>query len=142
TEEKLKDYIPSVKIDNLDKIIKCHGLVSAESAANLVKNSDFSIIIRPDIRSVQAGFPTKFVESLSVGTPVIANLTSDLGVYLKHGINGYICKDDSIGSLVDVLISSINNNDLYAMRTNARETAEKYFDVSVYSAHMKRIIES
>ncbi|MFM9662890.1 hypothetical protein, partial [Streptomyces scabiei] len=36
TEEKLKDYIPSVKIDNLDKIIKCHGLVSAESAANLV----------------------------------------------------------------------------------------------------------
>lgn len=142
TEKNLKDYIPNVKIDNLGEIIKCYGLVSAESAADLVKDSDFSIIIRPDIRSVQAGFPTKFVESLSVGTPVIANLTSDLGVYLKHGINGYICKDDSIESLVDVLISSINNNDLYTMRINARETAEKYFDVSVYSAHMKRIIES
>ena len=142
TKEKLKDYIPNVKLNNIDKVIKCHGLISAEAALNLVKDSDFSIVIRPDIRSVQAGFPTKFVESLSVGTPVVANLTSDLGCYLKHGVNGYICKDDSIESLVDVLIYSISNSDLNTMRINARTTAEKHFDVSVYRGQMKKIIES
>lgn len=142
TEEGLKDYIPNLQINGLDKVIKCHGVVGAEKAADLVKDSDFSIIMRPDIRSVQAGFPTKFVESLSVGTPVIANLTSDLGFYLKDGINGYICKDDSVESLVDVLLSCINNNDFSTMRINARRAAEKYFDISAYSVYMKRIIES
>lgn len=141
-EEMLAGYMPNVCMGSVSEVVKCHGLIDAESAADLVKNSDFSIIIRPDIRSVQAGFPTKFVESMSVGTPVIANLTSDLGVYLQDGENGYICKDDAVESLVSVLTRSVNADNDHKMRVCARETAEKYFDVSIYSDHMKRIIES
>ena len=37
-----------------------------------------------------AGFPTKVVESLALGTPVITNLTSDLGFCVFDGRNGVI----------------------------------------------------
>ena len=44
----------------------------------------------------KAGFPTKFVEAISVGTAVIANDTSDLKLYLKDGKNGYMINADKM----------------------------------------------
>ena len=37
-----------------------------------------------------AGFPTKVVESMSLGVPVITTNTSDLAKYVIDGVNGYI----------------------------------------------------
>ena len=45
-------------------------------------NSDWSIVIRENNLAVKAGFPTKIVESISCGTPVIANSFSNISEYL------------------------------------------------------------
>ncbi len=51
-----------------------------------------------------AGFPTKFVESLGAGCPVITNYTSDLDLYLKNGFNGFVVKDLNMKVFLKFLI--------------------------------------
>lgn len=140
-EADLHKYVPVSSLDNIKTCINCHGLLDHQSAIKLVRSCDYSIIIRPNIRSVQAGFPTKFVESMAVGTPVIANLTSDLGDYLQDGFNGYVCADSSVKSLADVIRKCSDSKNVGAMRVHARETAEKYFDSLIYTSQFKSLIE-
>lgn len=91
--------------------IEFRGRVPHKEALNAVRQSDYAIIIRPRTRVTMAGFPTKFVEAISVGTAVIANDTSDLSLYLKDGKNGYLADEKNLEhSLRDVLAAPINKN--------------------------------
>lgn len=53
-------------------------------------NADFQIFLRPKTLSNMAGFPTKFVESISSRTLPITNLSSNLSDYLVDGENGFV----------------------------------------------------
>lgn len=44
-------------------------------------------------RYAQAGFPTKLVESFSLGVPILTNLTSDIGQYVRDSLDGVILGD-------------------------------------------------
>ena len=55
------------------------GRVSHEEAVKAICDADFQILIRDNTLKNNAGFPTKFVESISCCTPVIATLTSNIG---------------------------------------------------------------
>jgi len=76
-----------------------HGRVPAIEARRIVAESDFSVLQRRPERFAQAGFPSKVVESLLLGTPVMANLTSDLHEVLVEGRNARVLGDDTLGSL-------------------------------------------
>lgn len=70
--------------------IKNHGFLSHDDSLSLVRNSDYTVLFRPYQRSSEAGFSTKFVESISLGTPVLANITSDLASHLLDGETGFV----------------------------------------------------
>lgn len=76
------------------------GRVEHEKALEIIFNSNYSLIIRPDSRLTRAGFPTKFVEAISCGIPVIATNTSDLSEYLSYGKNGYMISVEEFGSIL------------------------------------------
>ena len=147
TKENILQY-PALKKRNitisLPPYIETLGKVSHSDAVELVKSADFSVLLRKPTRVAQAGFPTKFVESLTVGTPVIANLTSDLGDYLIDGENGLICKDYSVESLIAVLEKALKltSLELTDMRAKARAVSEKHFDYRIYVKVLKAFIES
>lgn len=67
-------------LDMGDKIIFL-GRVSHLESLELLKSSDYSIFIRESNRTNIAGFPTKFVESISCGTTVITNAVGDVSDY-------------------------------------------------------------
>ncbi|MCC8151716.1 MAG: glycosyltransferase, partial [Lachnospiraceae bacterium] len=48
--------------------VKFLGKIENNKVISLLKSADYSIIIRENNRVVQAGFPTKIVESISAGT--------------------------------------------------------------------------
>jgi glycosyltransferase involved in cell wall biosynthesis len=75
------------------------GQASHIKAIQEVKAADWSIIIREDNKVVKAGFPTKVVESISCGTPVIANDFSNILDYLNDK-NSIICKVDDLQSAI------------------------------------------
>jgi glycosyltransferase involved in cell wall biosynthesis len=70
--------------------IKYFGWLDNARAQSIVKQSHFTVLLRPDNRKSHAGFSTKIVESMSLGTPVISNNTSDISNYITDRLNGYI----------------------------------------------------
>lgn len=75
---------------SIGKNIVFHGRVSHTEAVKLVCDADFQLLIRENTLKNKAGFPTKFVESLSCCTPVIATISSNICDYLQDGVNGFI----------------------------------------------------
>lgn len=70
-----------------------HGCVSHSKAVQFVCDADFQMLIRENSLKNRAGFPTKFVESFSCCTPVIATDSSNICDYLEDGINGMLVTD-------------------------------------------------
>jgi glycosyltransferase involved in cell wall biosynthesis len=112
------------------------GRVQRDRVIEMYRDSVFSILIRnPKSRYSRAGFPTKLVESLSTGTPVICNITSDLDKYMIDSINGFIIDKidtQTIGNLLDKIIT-LSQNDIETLCKKARETAVNCFDISIYN---------
>ena len=99
-----KDYLmaypahePIIKKKS-DRIL-FHGKKSMETVQNAVNQADLTILLRNKKRATNAGFPTKVVESLTCGTPVITTDTSDLRKYILHKKNGFIVTIDDIQEL-------------------------------------------
>jgi len=114
--------------------LRAHGYVDHASALALVRDADFSVLIRKPGRVAQAGFPTKFVESLSVGTPVMANVTSDLGMHLQEGVTGIVCQSADVAGFAAGLerAGKLRREELAGMRVGSRRHAEAVFDFRHY----------
>lgn len=76
------------------------GKLSHDLVLRNIADADFSINYRDKNRMTEAGFSTKIVESISMGTPVIINNIGDVHLYIENGKNGYILDenmDDNYG---------------------------------------------
>ncbi len=123
--------VPVEVIQRCRKSLIIHGRVKREVVLAYMKQTNFTVLLRSaELRYAKAGFPTKVVESLATATPVICNITSDLGVYLKDGENALLvnaCSDiDFKNTLKKALTLSFEERKILAL--NARKTAEDNFD--------------
>ena len=72
------------------------GRVERDTVLEQLESADFSFLLRPaNERYAQAGFPTKVVEALASGVPMLTNYTSDLELYLKDEENSIIIEECS-----------------------------------------------
>lgn len=136
TEEELADISGKTVIQlKRSGCVIAHGKVSREVVLEKLKETDFTILIRHSkARYAKAGFPTKVVESLATGTPVILNLTSDLAEYLNDGYDSLVVASESPEDIVCTLRRALNLplDELVRMRLYARKTAEDNFDLCNY----------
>lgn len=135
--------LPSLRgRDAVPARLTLHGRVSHEQSVAITRTADFSIFLRQINRVSSAGFPTKFGESLSLGTPVITNLTSDLAEHLDDGVNGLVCPSPDPGDLTKILERAVALEParLSAMRRAARATAETSFDYNIHSEALVRLL--
>lgn len=126
------------KVEALSEKIKFHGRVSHIESLRILKNADVCMFIREDNLTTKAGFPTKFVESISCGIPVITTKTSDLNNYLSVGINGYfidgISSEETRSLLNEILfinpqkIKNIKNNNLVDYKMFHYENYKNVFE--------------
>lgn len=131
-------------LDKLGDSVKFFGRIPREKVLENLKQANFTIIIRPeDLRYAKAGFPTKVTESLSYGTPVIANLTSDLAWYLEDGYNSVIVKGSDAKSVKRALEKTLaySQEQLIQMCENARKTAEEKLDYRLFMKEIKSVCE-
>lgn len=120
------------------------GRVPREDALNIVRDADYTVLLRSQQRYAQAGFPTKFAESMSVGTPVICNLTSDLALYITDGVEGLICNDITMEAITVVVkrALSLSLSERTKMRQASRSQAEQSFDYHPYARSLKQLLEN
>ncbi len=85
--------------------IAFHGRLSHEAALAFVKRADYTVVVREPNRVTMAGFPTKFVESIACGTPVIASPSSNLAEYLTEGRNGHLVGLDELATHLERIVS-------------------------------------
>lgn len=104
------------------------GRVDHTRVITLVKQAHWSVIIRENNQVVKAGFPTKLVESISCGTPVIANRFSNIEDYLDNN-NSILCN-------IDTLVSSLGE----AFK-KATTVAVDLFDYRNYIAEIETLIQ-
>lgn len=104
------------------------GRVDHKKAIDVVKSSDWSVIIRDNNFVVNAGFPTKLVESISCGVPVIINRFSNIDEYI----------DDTNGILVND-ISEIKNAFQNAV-TKSSDVRNDLFDYRNFMEQIKHIL--
>ncbi len=126
------------------KSVVIHGRIPQEQIPEVYSNSDYLMFVRPQRKSSDAGFPTKFAESMAVGTPVITNNTGDIGLYLKNGINGFMLKNNTTEAVCECFdtIISLDREDYTIMRKEARRTAEESFDYRVYVDIIRKFFTS
>jgi glycosyltransferase involved in cell wall biosynthesis len=127
----------------LSPFVEVLGRVNQPDVAKIIQESDFSILLRESLRFAQAGFPTKFVESIASGTPVIANITTDLRDYLHDGIEGLICPDHTAEAFAQTLDRALvlTQEERNQMRKAARRQAERSFDYRNYTKSLKAFFE-
>ena len=100
----------SETLDELKQKIKFKGRCTHSVILDNIAKSDFSIFLRDINRVTLAGFPSKFAESVTLGTPVITNPISNLTSYAVEGKNCFYVdiddKDARIKSLILILSST------------------------------------
>ena len=144
-EQLLKQCeVPEEAINAMGASLQCKGRVPREEVLNNLQEADFTILLRPeDARYAKAGFPTKVTESLASATPVICNLTSDLGMYIEDMENGIVvkgCSDSAVKEAVERALE-LNFTARKNLCQNARKTAEEYFDLHRYAVGLKHLLD-
>ena len=141
--ESFIEIYPNFKDDLslLEDSIKFYGRVSHSKSVDLLKSSDFSIFVRDANIVTKAGFPTKFVESITCGIPVLTNKNSNIEDYLREGENGFwvsIDSPESIKNSIDKAIS-LKPEELYKMKMNCKNS--KTFDYHNYLDDFKFLLD-
>lgn len=119
-----------------------HGRTPPSQVRDIYYQIDFSILLRDPRSPVsQAGFPTKVAESLFNSTPVVCNITSDLGLYLNEN-NSIIVKSFDVLSFKDALSRSltIEHNERQIMSKNARLMAETNLEIDCFKKKVLNFI--
>jgi glycosyltransferase involved in cell wall biosynthesis len=122
----------------------CHGRVAQNEVPMMLSRADFSVLLRPDNKNARAGFATKLVESLSAGTPVIVNVTSDVTEYVRDGREGFIVRGNSPEDLAATLriVAGLPKERVLEMRSLAKDRARELFDYRSYCSALKGFLES
>lgn len=144
-ESYLKNYGHLLQDPEIPDAVDFLGRVPQTEIPRYYAEADFMVLIRDKTRKSEAGFPTKFAESMMSGTPVIANITSDLGKYLLNGKNGFIVDGTSQEELYNTLVRNVlclSNERIGVMSNLAKKTGMSFFDYRAYSATLKSFIDN
>ena len=133
-EQYTKIYGNEINVAELPVVF--HGRLPHADTVKLLMESDFQIFFRPNIRLNNAGFPTKFVESMTAGVPVIMNQISNVEDYLIDGFNGIMIRNPSESEIFEALkrVSNMSKNDTNIMKMNCIRDA---FDYRKYVSQLK-----
>lgn len=130
------------KINNIGNRIQFHGYIRNSDAIIRISEADFLVLFRDINRMTMAGFPTKVVESITCGTPVITTDTSDLKKFIKEGMNGYFVKmtdeDQLLGKMKEIL--SVDHASISYMKQSCFES--QLFSYQNYLSLMSDFISS
>lgn len=143
-ESYLDKYASFLLKKNLCENIQFLGRVSQDCIPSFYDLADFMVLLREPTRKSNAGFPTKFAESITSGTPVIANITSDIGDYLHDGETGFVVQDYSTESIYQIIkkrVLPLSSQQIGDMKANVRNIASN-LDYHFFIAPLQQFFDN
>lgn len=137
-----REALGSRRGDDLEGV-ELLGEIPQQDVTAVLGSLHATMLARPPSRYAQAGYPTKVVESLGVGTPVICNLTSDLADVVREGETGWIVSEPTVEEMSMALDRAVMTSPetLREMRQQARSIAERHFDVGQHVDPLRTFID-
>lgn len=81
-----------------------HDWLDWSESIRLLEEVDWLVQFRDEgDRRARYGFPSKVTEALVHGTPVLANSFSDVGLLVRHGVDGIVLNDRTPHSIAEAL---------------------------------------
>lgn len=98
--------------------VKYLGKISNNKCISIIKSLDFVTFFRENTIITKAGFASKITESFCLNTPLLTNLTGDMGQYLNNKNSIFVNGVDfeSCLKLFDTL-SNISKDQIFAMKS-------------------------
>lgn len=138
----MKSLLPSEQ-SAIENCVSFFGKRANNEIMEAYKNAHFTIFLRnPNLRVNKAGFPSKVVESMKMGVPVICNYSSDLDLYLVSDKNSIIVDKLSEDELCETFIKllKLSQKDLTELRKNAISTVATKLCATNFSKEFTEII--
>ena len=109
TEREFLEACPGTNLcrERVGSTIRFYGRVSHDRSLDALSAAHYSVFFRKSNRVSNMGFPTKYMEATTLGSPVITNGTSDIATYCGNGINGIIAASESREDIVAALIYAL-----------------------------------
>lgn len=127
----------------IDKCVRFYGKRPNSEILDAYKKSHFSIFMRdPELRVNKAGFPSKVIESMKMGVPVLCNYSSDLSLYLKSRYNSIVVDNLTENNIREVLhqVLALSPSDYANIRKNAITTVQNKFNSESFSNSFREIL--
>ena len=139
----LMESFTSLEQSIIDKCVVFYGRRPNSEVLAAYRKAHFTIFLRnPELRVNKAGFPSKVIESLKMGVPVLSNFSSDLKMYLKSGYNSIIVDDLSEDCICEVIhkLLALSPLDYATLRKNAIKTVKDKFNTESFSNAFSEIL--
>ncbi len=128
---------------SFSSLVVCHGWVPREQVLRLYAGCHFSVLFRDFKRYALAGFPTKAMESLAYGCPIITNAVGDLSKFAENNVNALVMSESEIArQLPTMLVETMSDSRYVLMADAARRTAIELFSPIAYQEEFSEFIES
>lgn len=140
---QINNWFSAKELMILTRCVSFLGRVERSVVLQTLSEVDFTVLLRASgLRYAKAGFPTKVVESLATATPVILNLSSDLGDYIQDMQEGLIVEKCSAEEFSSTLKRALllEKNQKEMMREKARRCAEHHFDYRRYQEPLSNLL--
>ena len=94
-------------LDSLGDGVFFHGRLPEDQVARIIRSASFGVLLRDDARWSRSCFPSKVPEFSALGVPMLCNLSSDLGNYLKDGESAILVPDVSVEGFCSALQQAV-----------------------------------
>ncbi len=129
---------------NLEEIgIFAHGRCSHNDTLSIIKNADFSFLLRHNKRYAKAGFSTKFAESMILGVPVICTKVGGADSLITNMKNGVLVNDNEVKTIEQVLESlcELSDERVTEIKQNAFDCGHELFSIDTYKEPLKKFMD-
>jgi glycosyltransferase involved in cell wall biosynthesis len=92
TSKERSDILSLITSNHIEDMVLLIGVISSDEIPSFLKNAKILVSCRPQSLQSDYGFPTKVVEYLASGKPLVTTATGDLVLFLKDRQNAFIGK--------------------------------------------------
>ena len=117
------------------------GFISAEELYWCYKHALALLWCRTNSDYANYGFPTKLVEYLSAGRPVIVTNVSDIEHYIKDNISAYVARPEDPAHIAEKMRAIVDSpQQAQAIVAAGSEVAKQFFDYHLYKSQLSDFI--
>ncbi|PUW94442.1 lipopolysaccharide biosynthesis protein RfbU [Cronobacter sakazakii] len=138
SKEKFLSLYPEYykKEYEIDKVCIFLGRLEMKEIFKLYKQIDYCVFFRENKRYAIAGFPSKYVEAISFGVPVITNSVGDISSELQFTGISYQPKEDDVDNLIEEAIEK-----KHQYTEVLKKIFEEKYSINANLKHFKEFIE-